>query len=74
MSERVILQNDDQMFSLAEDDQENLVLSVICGGMATYEVVIPLTKDEVSSYHQEGKAFLERLVATIQRNPDSFHR
>jgi hypothetical protein len=53
-------------------EEEKLLLSVVCGTVAVFELTILLTKKEVLQYQQQGEAFTDSLASKIQYNPDDF--
>ena len=47
-------------------------LSVMCGSVATFEIVIELSSDETNLYKNEGSDYIEKLAKQIQYSPSSF--
>lgn len=58
-------------YSVCETDRTgNLVVYVITGGVMMYEVIVELTKDEITEFHSQGH--LDRLAHQIACNPSRF--
>ncbi|MDK1286827.1 hypothetical protein [Pseudoalteromonas umbrosa] len=53
-------------------NHNDMYLSVVCGGVATYEVDIQLTVTEVSSFKTFGCSFIDELAKSISFSPGSY--
>jgi len=49
-----------------------LVLSVLCGSSAMYELQLVLAPDEVARFGTEGEPFLHALSRRVARTPEAF--
>lgn len=58
------------MYTLYESDG-SYILSVVCGGVAMYELNIPLSPDEASKAVSD-EAFVETLAKNIASNPHQY--
>lgn len=62
---------DDWNYTLYEQEQ-GLLLSVVCGTVAIFEVNVLLNEDEIKHFQKDGKDFLQLLADTIRSNPDEY--
>lgn len=53
---------------------DNLILSVVCGTVALFEVNIILNSMEVESYNQRGEDYINELAGEIRFSPKSFNK
>lgn len=70
MSGIFILRSDDG-FALEKID-EQLVLHVLCGGFALYEVVFALSDEEASKFREIGEPYIHSLAGDVQRDPEHY--
>ena len=49
-----------------------LILSVLSGGAAMFEVNVTLSAEEAAAWEAEGEAGLKPLITEIQRRPRDF--
>ena len=68
---KTLIKNDDRMFELEEDDNGDLFLIVVAGGIAMYEVRVRLSDEEKTRYFDEGVAFIEDLAYRVAKDPAS---
>lgn len=54
------------------EHEGELVLSVLCGSVATYSRDIKLSESEVRDYSSDGREAMESLAAEIRMNPTSY--
>lgn len=52
----------------------NLILSVICGTVAQFELDIVLNSDEIEKYHTLGEVFLNQLADEIRSSPSEWKK
>ena len=67
-----IEKSDEQMHELSLDDAGHYSFSVVCGGIAMFEVTIRLSADEVAAYQRDGRAFLVRLARSVSNDTKAF--
>lgn len=72
MCGKTLITNSAQMYSLVEQENNQLILNVMCGGIAMFEARVPLTSAEVSLFEKEGDAYLERLAIEVRKNVHSY--
>lgn len=65
-----VLRRENWSYSL-EKRGERFFLSVVCGGVGTYEVDVELTK-ELASKYMEDEASLDTLAARIRNSPEAY--
>jgi hypothetical protein len=65
---RTLERDQNLMYTLFEDGSGQVVLNVVVGGFAMYEVSLPLNDEELRRYHDEGKIFIDKLASVISRN------
>ena len=53
-------------------DDDRRILSVFTGGVATWELAVELTPDEIAAWNGQGIAGLQHLVSGIQRTPAAY--
>jgi len=54
------------------EKEGKLILSVICGSIALYNVNFELNKSEENSYNEIGQTFLTQLVDMVREKPSMF--
>lgn len=54
------------------EDNDNYILSVLCGGVGTYTREVILTSEEVGDYFDKGETVLEKLARSICNNTDNY--
>jgi hypothetical protein len=59
------------LYSLYEDG-ESLILSVVCGTVAVYDLTIELTTEEKQQFATLGKPFLHTLALQISSRPSDY--
>lgn len=59
------------LYTLYRVDDGSIVLSVLCGGVAMYELNIPLD-NEVAVRAIEDEKFLEKLASEIREHPQQY--
>ena len=58
-------------YILYEDD-ENLLLSVVCGSIGLFDRNISLNAVEKKSYLKEGIIYIEKLAVLIRKDPKKY--
>ena len=48
------------------------MLSVLCGGVAMYELKIILNEDEIIDFGKNGEQFIDDLAKKVQKNTSLF--
>ena len=43
---------------------ENFYLSVLCGSVALYDLIIQLDSNELLQYHEDGQTYLNKLASS----------
>jgi hypothetical protein len=71
MTEKELFVDNEGWYSLLEDEN-GLLLAVMCGGIAMYEMKIRLTAEEFASYRELGKSYLDELARSVAYSPDRF--
>lgn len=51
---------------------DRLVLHVLCGGVALFEVVVVLNEEEREEFGRRGEAYLDQLAKDVQRDPHHY--
>lgn len=51
---------------------EYFYLSVLCGSVALYDLIIQLDSNELLQYHEDGQTYLNKLVEEIRNHPSCF--
>ena len=57
------------MYRLLRQQDGTLVLEVVVGTIAMYEVRVRLTPQEAEAYAREGSAFTDRMAKEIMSQP-----
>jgi hypothetical protein len=57
---------------LRADEDDNLVLNVLCGTVAQYGVEFPLNLEERNRYKLVGDSYLDELERKVLADPQSF--
>ena len=68
---RELLRNMDRMYKLYEDG-EQLVLSVVCGGIGMFEAKVVLTDGEKADYEEQGESYLDDLAYDIGKDQSKY--
>jgi hypothetical protein len=71
MTEKELLVDHERWYTLLEDEN-GLLLAVVCGGVAMFEVRIRLTEGEAESYRKQGKPYLDDLARSVAYAPDRY--
>ena len=66
-----ILEQEKWSWSLYKQDDE-LILSVVCGSVGIYEQAMALNKQEIMAYKSGGSSYLSELANRVRSAPDSF--
>ena len=67
----VLLIDSAKMYKLMKSDTSH-ILSVVCGGIAMYEVKIVLSEDEVGRYQAEGERYVDELAYDVSKNESKY--
>lgn len=67
-----VLHSEPWDFDLVEEDDGRLMLTVVCGTIGIFEVVIELNEDERTSFLEKGRDFVIDLKNLILEDPMSF--
>jgi hypothetical protein len=67
--EEELLRNNAWMYRLLRAPEGTLILEVVVGGMAMYEVRVRLTEEEAATYAREGADFIDRMAKDVIANP-----
>lgn len=59
-------------WKLYSKNDDNFVLSVLCGGIGMYEFKTTLTPEELSAYESLGTGALDKLAYEIMKNSERF--
>jgi len=54
--------------------ENDLILSVVCGTVAVYDITIALNPQETQEYHKKGGSFLDTLASTIRSYPEEYFK
>lgn len=52
--------------------RRDIIISVVSGGVALYEINVRLNDEDVSNYESNGKGFLKELANEIRLRPGRF--
>ena len=66
-----LMRNMDHMYILYQNESQ-LVIEVLCGGIGMFEVKVALDDDECEKYAEEGEGFLNSLAGDIARDHKKF--
>ncbi|MEC4088084.1 hypothetical protein [Pseudoalteromonas rubra] len=55
-------------------NQNDMYLTVLCGGVAMFNVDIQLTQTEIASYKSFGRGFIVELAESVAFNPGAYSR
>jgi hypothetical protein len=72
MNRNDVFVDQEHLYALTKDDAGGLYLEVACGGFAMYNLVIPLSQEEVADYQIDGKMSLDKLANRVTGNPSKF--
>ena len=53
-------------------NNDEYILSVVCGTVGIFETVIKLSTDEVNSYTEKGDEFIDNLASKIRFKPEGY--
>lgn len=54
------------------ENQNDLILSVVCGNVLMYDIEIKLNNEQKTKYLNEGESFLNTLAEQVRYNPEKF--
>ncbi|NNE00208.1 MAG: hypothetical protein HKN47_23050 [Pirellulaceae bacterium] len=57
---------------LRMENDDSLVLNVLCGTVAQYGIAFRLNNDERAQYKREGDIFIQELAKRVQQDPKRF--
>lgn len=63
---------EEHYFYTLHEANERILLTVVCGTVAVFDVTIALTSHEIKCFQAEGKAYIDALANQILYSPDSF--
>ncbi len=66
------LTREDWNYLLYETPNGELLLSVLCGSIAQFDLAILLNSEETQEWQQHGAAFLQSLAAKINGKPEAY--
>jgi hypothetical protein len=66
-----LIRDVDRMYKLFQDENE-LVLAVVCGGVGMFEVKVVLNDIEKSKYEELGRPYLDNLAYDIGKNTSKY--
>jgi hypothetical protein len=66
-----LFRNAEYMYKLYQNG-EQLVMSVVCGGIGMYEVRVVLNEEERLQYVESGDSFLNELAYDIAKNTQNY--
>ncbi|MFP2912588.1 hypothetical protein ACLESD_47765 [Pyxidicoccus sp. 3LFB2] len=69
MSDEEVLHQSPLLYRLLRAPDGSLILEVVVGGFAMYEVRVRLTPEEAESYAREGRAFADRMAQAVMADP-----
>jgi hypothetical protein len=64
-----VLYKSPYMYQLVRAPDGTLIIEVVVGGFALYEVRVRLNEEEAASYAREGTAFTDRMAQAIVASP-----
>jgi hypothetical protein len=59
-------------YTFSKKDNNEFILSVLCGTIALFEFEIILNQSEIDQHNKKGKEFIEYLVQKIRDKPDDW--
>lgn len=62
----------DWKYVLYQTEQDNFILSVVCGSIALYDLDFVLNIDEEERFRKEGVEFLDELAEKVNYSPQLF--
>jgi hypothetical protein len=68
-SKEQVLHQSPMLYRLVREPSGALIIEVVVGGMAMYEVRVRLEPDEVAAWEREGSQFSDRLAQAITADP-----
>jgi len=60
-------------YSLYQDEDNNLIFSVICGSVGLYNTNIQLNEEEKAEFEKQGQSFLDILAEDIKQNESKYN-
>lgn len=60
------------MYAFTKDEADQFFLEVVTGGVAMETIVVPLNKEEMMSYSERGKPFLDDLALDVCRETEKY--
>lgn len=67
-----ILDQKSWAWTLYELQPDRLVLAVMCGSVALFEMNIPLDEVDLAQYRQTGHEYIEALAGKVMLSPKQF--
>jgi len=55
-------------------DNDELILSVVCGTIALYDIEIKLSAEQKEKFSKEGQGFIDLLAEEIRYNPLKYNK
>lgn len=59
-------------YILYQTDDNNLILSVVCGTVGLYDVNIQLNDEEKDKFEKDGTEFMDELALDVSSNPPKY--
>lgn len=59
-------------YILYQTDDDNLILSVVCGTVGLYDVNIQLNDEEKDKFEKDGTEFIDELALDVSSNPPKY--
>lgn len=59
-------------YILYQTDDNNLILSVVCGTVGLYDVNIQLNDEEKDKFEKDGTEFIDELALDVSSNPPKY--
>ena len=72
MSNKELIVDKENMYRIIEDSSGKLFISVLCGGIAMYELKFELNSIELEGYQSQGKIYLEQLAQKVARQTGEY--
>lgn len=64
--------NENWSHTLSEAGNGELLLAVVCGTVAIFEITIVLNSDERARYKKEGASFVSELAGHVRDRPSDY--
>lgn len=61
-------------YILYQTDDNNLILSVVCGTVGLYDMNIQLNEEEKLQFQKDGTKFIDDLAMNVSSNPPKYER